>query len=99
MKENLIGKSLDIYDDADRCSMVVVQRYGGAIFVIQTVLWFSMGVMYGVYLVKVRCKMSISWSSIKSLTKDKNFSSRLQANIRVLKKSSNICTIDDHGRT
>ena len=43
VKERLIEKSLNICTiDADCCAIVVVQRYGGAIFVIQTILWSSM---------------------------------------------------------
>ena len=38
---------------ADCCAIVVVQLYGGAQFVVQAVLPFGMGMMYGVYLVKV----------------------------------------------
>ena len=46
VKERLIGKSLIICTiDADRCAIVVVQRYDGAIFVVQTILLFGMSVM------------------------------------------------------
>ena len=49
MKERFIGKSLNTCTiDVDLCAIVVAQSYGGAIFVIQTMLWFGMGVVYGV---------------------------------------------------
>ena len=52
-KRRLLGKSLNICTiDAECCAIVVVQRYGGAIFVVQTKLWCGMGVVYGVYFVK-----------------------------------------------
>ena len=31
---------------------VVVHMFGGAMFVVQSILWCGMGVVYGVYLVK-----------------------------------------------
>ena len=32
---------------------MLVQRYGGAILVVQTIVWCGVGVVYGVYLAKV----------------------------------------------
>ena len=50
-ERRLLGKSFNICTiDAECCAIVVVQSYGGAMFVIQTILWCSMGVVYGVYL-------------------------------------------------
>ena len=52
-KENSLVKSLTICTTcADCCVVVVVHRYGDAMFVVQNVLTFGMGVVYGVYLVK-----------------------------------------------
>ena len=49
----MIGTSLTICTmDSNCCTKVVVHRYGGAMFVVQTILWCSIGVVYGVYLVK-----------------------------------------------
>ena len=50
---NLLGKSLSICTiDADRCAIVVVLMYGGAMIIVQTILWCGMSVVYGVNLVK-----------------------------------------------
>ena len=53
MKERLLGESFNICRiDTECCAIAIVQRYDGAMFVVQTILWCGMGVVYGVYLVK-----------------------------------------------
>ena len=51
-ERRLLGKSFTICTIDAECCAIVVQRYGGAMFVVQTILWCGMGVVYGVYLVK-----------------------------------------------
>ena len=52
-KRSLLGKCLTfVRQRTDCCAIVVVHRYNGAIFVVQTILWSGMGVVYGVNLVK-----------------------------------------------
>ena len=41
------------------CTMLVVHRYGGAMFVVQIILWCIIGVVYGVYLVKSGAYLTI----------------------------------------
>ena len=59
-KRSLLGKSLTICTiNADCCTMLVVHRYGGAMFVVQIILWCIIGVVYGVYLVKSGAYLTI----------------------------------------
>ena len=52
-RRSSLGKSLNICTTyADCCTLAVVHRYGGAIFVVQTILWCGISGVYGVYLVK-----------------------------------------------
>ena len=52
-KRSLLGKSLTICTTyADCCTKVVEHRYGGAMIVVQTILWCSIGVVYGLYFKK-----------------------------------------------
>ena len=58
---NLLGKSFTICTIDAECCAIVVQRYGGAMFVVQTILWCGMGVVYGVYLVKSGVYLTIPY--------------------------------------
>ena len=58
-ERRLLGKSFKICTIDAECCAIVVQRYGGAMFVVQTILWCGMGVVYGVYLVKSRVYLAI----------------------------------------
>ena len=53
LNDECLLKSRNICEiDAECCAIVIVRRYGGAIFVVQTRLWCDTGVVSGAYLVK-----------------------------------------------